>query len=291
MPPKRNDMSVAAIEKLIARHIVDALLDYEANRNSGNGNGNGNNNRNGNHDSRDGSQRPLHTACGCTYKEFLICQPLNFKGTEGDVGLAHWFKKMESVFHISNCTVECQVKYATCTLLGGALTWCNSYVRTVRHDAAYEMPWKNLMKMMTEAYCLRSETNKMVPEEYDKMERYVGGFPDSIQGNTMSARSKMLQDAIGLSNTRAYIARPSEKKEYAATLPLCNKSPAAANNQRTLTCFEYGNQWHYRSECPKLKNQNCGNQTGNGEARRRVYALGGGEADQDPNNFVDDVDA
>ncbi|GJT05401.1 reverse transcriptase domain-containing protein [Tanacetum coccineum] len=95
---------------------------------------------------------------------------------------------------------------------------------------------------------------------------------------------------------RAYFARPSEKKEYTRTLPLCSKykfyhngpctvtcvnckkvghltkdcrSPTAANNQRTLTCFECGNQGHYRSECPKLKNQNRGNQAGNGEARGR----------------------
>nr|GEZ45359.1 hypothetical protein [Tanacetum cinerariifolium] len=81
----------------------DALLDYEGNQNSGNengngngngnengnGNGNGNDNRNGSHNSRSG--RPLHTAHGCTYKEFLNCQPLNFKGTEGDVGLTYWF--------------------------------------------------------------------------------------------------------------------------------------------------------------------------------------------------------
>ncbi|GJX19563.1 hypothetical protein Tco_0222240, partial [Tanacetum coccineum] len=71
------------------------------------------------------------------------------------------FEKMESVFHISNCVVEGQVKYATCTLLGGALTWWNSHVRTVGHDAAYEMPWKTLMKMMTENYCLRSEIKKL----------------------------------------------------------------------------------------------------------------------------------
>ncbi|GJU26763.1 hypothetical protein Tco_1165384 [Tanacetum coccineum] len=34
-----------------------------------------------------------------------------------------------------------------------------------------------------------------------------------------------------------------------------------------------------------------GNQTGNGEARGRMYALGGGEADQDPNDITDDIDA
>ncbi|GKE56606.1 hypothetical protein Tco_1495791, partial [Tanacetum coccineum] len=33
-----------------------------------------------------------------------------------------------------------QVKYATCTLLGNALTWWNSHIKTVGHDAAYGMP-------------------------------------------------------------------------------------------------------------------------------------------------------
>ncbi|GKC03823.1 hypothetical protein Tco_0995433 [Tanacetum coccineum] len=121
MAPKKNGMSAAAIEELIAQRVADALVDYEANRNSGNGS----------HDSGSGGGRTSHTAHVCTYKEFLNCQSLNFKGTEGAVGLAHWFEKMEYVFHISNCTIECQVKYATYTLLGGALTWWNSYVRTV----------------------------------------------------------------------------------------------------------------------------------------------------------------
>ncbi|GKG06372.1 hypothetical protein Tco_0326458 [Tanacetum coccineum] len=54
----------------------------------------------------------------CTYPDFLKCQPLNFKGTEGVVGLTRWFEKMESVYNVSNCTVACQVKFATCTLQG-----------------------------------------------------------------------------------------------------------------------------------------------------------------------------
>ncbi|GKF25652.1 hypothetical protein Tco_0081546 [Tanacetum coccineum] len=37
------------------------------------------------------------------------------------------------------------------------------------------------------------------------------------------------------------------------------------------------------SDCPKLKNKNHGNQTGNGEARGRAYALGGGESNPDLN--------
>ncbi|GKA20229.1 hypothetical protein Tco_0700218 [Tanacetum coccineum] len=45
------------------------------------------------------------------------------EGTEGVVDLTQWFERMETVFRISNCTMENQVKFATCTLMGMALTW------------------------------------------------------------------------------------------------------------------------------------------------------------------------
>ncbi|GKA87779.1 putative reverse transcriptase domain-containing protein [Tanacetum coccineum] len=97
-------ISSEAIEELIAQRVVDALLTYEANRNNINENVNGN----GSHDIGSGSRRTVHTAHGCTYKEFLSYQPHNFKGFEGAVGLARWFRKKESVFHINNYVVECQ---------------------------------------------------------------------------------------------------------------------------------------------------------------------------------------
>ncbi|GKF54847.1 hypothetical protein Tco_0165187 [Tanacetum coccineum] len=79
------------------------------------------------------------TTRGCSYKEFLNCQPQNFDRTEGVVSLTRWFEKIESVFHICNCEENCQVKYATCTLLDSALTWWNSHMKTVGIGAAYAM--------------------------------------------------------------------------------------------------------------------------------------------------------
>nr|GEX62771.1 putative reverse transcriptase domain-containing protein [Tanacetum cinerariifolium] len=53
-----------------------------------------------------------------------------------------------------------------------------------------------------------------------------------------------------------------------------------ANNQRGTkvgqkpTRFECGAHGHVKRECPKLKNNNCGNQGGNGNASVKVYAVG-----------------
>ncbi|GJX36165.1 hypothetical protein Tco_0247722 [Tanacetum coccineum] len=70
-----------------------------------------------------------------------------------------WFEKMETVFHISNCPP-----------------------RIVGVNAAYDMAWKVLMKLMT----------KMVPEEKDQVEKYIGGLPDNIQGNIIAAEPTRL---------------------------------------------------------------------------------------------------
>ncbi|GJY89017.1 hypothetical protein Tco_0503645 [Tanacetum coccineum] len=92
-------------------------------------------------------------------------------GTEGVVELTQWFERMETVFRISNCTVENQIKFAT-----------------------------YLKKKMTDKYCPRGEIKKleveMFPEESDKIEKYVGGLPDMIHGSVMASRPKTMQDAI-----------------------------------------------------------------------------------------------
>ncbi|GJY90768.1 hypothetical protein Tco_0505964 [Tanacetum coccineum] len=89
---------------------------------------------------------------------------LYFKGTEGVIELTQWFERMETVFRISNCFVENQIKFATCTLLRSALTWWNSHVKTVGHDVAHAMTWTNLKKKMTEKYCPMGEIKKLEVE-------------------------------------------------------------------------------------------------------------------------------
>nr|GEV86079.1 putative reverse transcriptase domain-containing protein [Tanacetum cinerariifolium] len=74
-------------------------------------------------------------------EEMGICMKLetSMNGTEGVLCLVRWFEKMDSVFCIGNCATSSQVKFATDTLLDGALTWWNSHVQTIEIDEAYEM--------------------------------------------------------------------------------------------------------------------------------------------------------
>ncbi|GJY54936.1 hypothetical protein Tco_0446600 [Tanacetum coccineum] len=134
----------------------------------------------------------------CTFQDFLKCKPQNFLGTEGVVGLTRWFKKMENVFNISNCPLKYQVKYATCILQDSALTWWNSHKRTIGAEAAYAMNWVELMKLMTEL---------MVPDEEDRVERFIGGLPDNIQGNGYAARSRQNVDSNRRSRGKILVDR------------------------------------------------------------------------------------
>ncbi|GJT40603.1 putative reverse transcriptase domain-containing protein [Tanacetum coccineum] len=332
-------MTAAAVEQLIEVRVSAALANHETLRNSTNGHGDGS------HNFGTRNRGTTRTPRECTYKDFLNCHPLNFKGTEGVVVLAQWFEKMESVFHISKCVVENQVKFATCTFVRNALTWWNSHMKAVTQDVAYAIDWKTLKKMMTVKYCPRGEIKKleielwylkvkgtditsytlrfqelalmcgrMFPEESDEVEKYVGGLPDMIRGNGYQQQNKRQNTGL------AYSVGPGEKREYTGSLPLCtkcnyhHKGPCAPrcnkckkighlardcrssgpnnnnNNRRNsgatqnaATCYECGVQGHYKRDYPKLKNENCGNQRGNGSAPAKVYVVGNAGTNPDSN--------
>ncbi|GJV00493.1 putative reverse transcriptase domain-containing protein [Tanacetum coccineum] len=225
---------------------VQAMINQALLRNSTNGDGS--------HSSHGDNRRNVQTARPCFYADFMKCQPLNFKGTEGVVGLTRWIEKMESVFNISGCAIENQVKFATCTLLGAALTWWNSQIRTLGPDA-YSMTWEVLKKKMTDKYCPQGEVKKLeielwnlkvkgndvptyterfqeltlictkfVANETEKVDKYISGLPDNIYGNVKSARPKTpktLDETIELANDlmdqklRTYAERQTDNKRKA----------------------------------------------------------------------------
>ncbi|GJX34651.1 putative reverse transcriptase domain-containing protein [Tanacetum coccineum] len=229
MPPKRTARTAraaaAAVEQLVADRVSAALANHDTLRNSTNGHGDGS------HNSGTETRGATRTPRECTYKDFLNCHPLNFKGTKGVVVLSQWFERLESVFHISNCAPENQVKFATCTFIGNALTLWNSHKKAVTQEVAYAMDWKALKKLMMVKYCPSGEIKKleielwnlkvkgtdipsytlrfqelalmcgrMFPEESDEVEKYVSGLPDMIRGNVMSYRPQTMEEVIEFAN-------------------------------------------------------------------------------------------
>ncbi|GJY64373.1 putative reverse transcriptase domain-containing protein, partial [Tanacetum coccineum] len=173
--------------------------------------------------------------------------------TEGVVVLSQWFEKMESVFHISNCVVENQVKFATCTFLGNALTWWNSHIKIVTQDVAYAMDWKALKKKMTFKYCPRELAlmcGRMFHEDSEEVEKYVGGLPDMIRGNVMSYQPKTMEKEIEFAND------PMDQK----VLTIIERQ---AEQKKKLEFNVGNNQGHQQQN----KRQNT----------RRAYTVGPGE--------------
>ncbi|GJZ62425.1 hypothetical protein Tco_0618562 [Tanacetum coccineum] len=116
MPPKRTSRSEApaitqaAIRKLVVDSVATALEAQAATM------------ADADNTNRNTREREAPVARKCSYKEFMGCQPINFKGTKGAVGLIRWFEQTKSMFSRSNYTEDCKVKFATGTLTEEALS-------------------------------------------------------------------------------------------------------------------------------------------------------------------------
>nr|GEU77660.1 putative reverse transcriptase domain-containing protein [Tanacetum cinerariifolium] len=213
----------------------------------------------------------------CTYQDFIKCQPLNFKGTEGVDGLIRWCKKMETMFHISNCPKRCQ-KMET-------KLW-NLSVKN-NDMATYTQRFQELTMMCT----------KMVLEEEDRVEKFIGGIPDNIQGNMIAAEFTRLQDVVRIANTlmdkklkgyantggrnvaRAYTTGNNEKRDYGGTLPYCNRCKLHHEGQCTVKCHNCKMIGHLARDCR--------NKARVPDARGKAYVLGGGDANLGSNTVTD----
>ncbi|GKC43432.1 hypothetical protein Tco_1061154 [Tanacetum coccineum] len=145
---------------------IQAMIDQALLRNSTNGDGS--------HSSHEDNRRNVQTARPCFYADFM-----------------------------NGCAIENQVKFATCTLLGAALTWWNGQIRTLGPEA-YAMTWEvkgNDVPAYTERFQeLTLICTKFVANETEKVDKYISGLPDNIYGNVKSARPKTLDETIELAN-------------------------------------------------------------------------------------------
>ncbi|GJU79664.1 putative reverse transcriptase domain-containing protein [Tanacetum coccineum] len=194
----------------------------------------------------------------------------NHDSGTGVVELTRWFKRMEIVFRISNYTVENQIKFSTCTLLGSALTRWNSHVKTVGYDVAYAITWTNLKKKMTDKYCPRGEIKKLEVEMWNlkdgncvcncaddkKIRKFANGQGESKRKQDDNQQ----QQQNKRQNTgRAYTAGSGEKKLYGGSKPLCSKCNYHHDGQCAPKCHKCSRVGHLAHDCMSTINANTAN--------------------------------
>nr|GEY11724.1 hypothetical protein [Tanacetum cinerariifolium] len=109
--------------------------------------------------------------------------------------LGKTIEKMESAFQISGYAIENHVKFATCTLLGAALTWWNEIELWNQKVKGNDVPtYTNRFKELT-LIC-----TKFVANETEKIDKYISGLPDNIYGSVMASKPKTLDKTIELAN-------------------------------------------------------------------------------------------
>ncbi|GJY45525.1 putative reverse transcriptase domain-containing protein [Tanacetum coccineum] len=153
----------------------------------------------------------------------------------------------------------------------------------------------------------------MAERQAEKKRRY-----DDLSKNNQNQQQQNKRQ----NTSQAYTTGNSNRKSYAGSKPLCSKCnynhegpcppkcnnckrvghltrdcrsrPANANNnnnrnnnnnnQKGNGCYECGAQGHFRRNCPKLRNNDRGNQAGNDRAPAKVYVVG--NAGANPDNVV-----
>ncbi|GKD06538.1 reverse transcriptase domain-containing protein [Tanacetum coccineum] len=223
MPPKRTStsaapaMTQAAIRQLVTDSVAAALEAQAATM------------ANTDNPNRNNGPKETPVAKRGNYKEFISCQPFYFNGTEGAVGLIRWFKQTESVFSRSRCAEEDRVTFATGTLTDDALSWWNAYAQPIGIEQANRIAWTELKRLLINKYCPRTEVKKMEDEFYDLtvkgndlktctrrfqelavlcpnkvpnteklMEAFIGGLPQSIEGNVTASKPQTLEEATNI---------------------------------------------------------------------------------------------
>ncbi|GKD26689.1 reverse transcriptase domain-containing protein, partial [Tanacetum coccineum] len=176
----------AAIKKLVADSVAAALEAQAATM------------ANADNANRNTRQSGTPVARKYSYKEFMSCQPFNFK-----------------------------VKFATGTLTEEALSWWNSFAQPIRIEEAYKTTWSEFKKLLIKKYYPRTKVKKiedefynltvkgndlktyirrfqelavlcqtMVPNYGKLIEVFIGGLPRSIEGNVTASKPQTLEEAI-----------------------------------------------------------------------------------------------
>ncbi|GJZ24497.1 putative reverse transcriptase domain-containing protein [Tanacetum coccineum] len=207
-PETTNTTSVtnAQLQAMINQGVTAALAARDANTNGVDS-----------HNSGTGARRNERATRECTYPDFMKCQPLNFKGTEGVVELTQWIEKME-IWEIESESTGCD------------------RVQPLSQELGTRVHPKSLHN---------AEATKMAIEVMDKRIRTFADHQTENKRKPDNNQQPQQQHQNKRQNTdMAYAIGTIEKKAYGGSNPLCSKcnyhhdGPKGTGSGQKPTCFE-----------------------------------------------------
>ncbi|GJT51496.1 putative reverse transcriptase domain-containing protein [Tanacetum coccineum] len=257
---------------------------------------------------------------GCTYKDFLACNPKEYDGKGGAIVYTRWMEKMESVQDMSGCRDSQKVKYTT------GMSW-EDFKTLTREEFCSS---NEMQKLETElwnhamvgtghaAYTDRfHELVRLVPHlvtpEGKRIERYVYGLAPQIRGMVTSTEPKTIQKAVQIVGTltdealRNGSIKKNPEKRGSGGEPSKDRN-GRDDNKRTRTGNAFATtanpvRREYTGTTPKVVPRNvnpinarnpvartcyeCGSTDHIKAACPRAFMLGAEEGRQDPNITTD----
>ncbi|GKB58623.1 putative reverse transcriptase domain-containing protein [Tanacetum coccineum] len=217
----------AQLQAMIEQGVTAALAAHDANRST---------NGDDNHVSGTCVRRTERVARECTYPDFMKCQPLNFKGTEGVVELIQWFKKMEITYLKKKMTDRMFLEESD-----KIERYIDGLPDMIHGSVVASKP-----KTMKEEIEITTEL----------MDKKIRTFVEPPKCHKCNRVGHLACDCRSTANANT-----------------ANNQRGTRAGQKP-TCYECGAQGHFKRDCPKLKNNNCGNQARNGNAPAKVYVIG-----------------
>nr|GEX38764.1 putative reverse transcriptase domain-containing protein [Tanacetum cinerariifolium] len=123
---------------------------------------------------------------GCSYKEFLACNPKEYDGKGGAVVLTRWIEKIMNVQDMSGCSIDQKGKYTTGLFFETEL-WNHAMVKA--GHAMYTDRFHELARLVPH----------LVTPESRKIERYVYGLALQIRKMVATTEPKTIQKAVQIS--------------------------------------------------------------------------------------------
>nr|GEU46757.1 reverse transcriptase domain-containing protein [Tanacetum cinerariifolium] len=192
---------------------------------------------------------------GCSYKEFLSCNPKEYDGKGGAVVLTRWIKKIKNAQDMSGCSIDQKVKYTT----GSFVEFCPSHemqkletelwnhvMVRAGHDV-YTDKFHELARLVPHLVTPKSrkiERNRSIKkvekkENAGEPSKDKNGRDDNKRTRTENVFATTVSP-VGRDNTGTW------PKSVPRNVNLVN-----ARNPPVRACYKCGCTDHVRSSCPR----------------------------------------